>query len=94
MLQKNVLHIVERAESAKTINNTILVLIMKVSNPSKLSQFRPISLCIVVQKIASKVLANCLEKILPNIISEEQSDFVLGWLINNNIISAYECLHY
>jgi hypothetical protein len=93
-VSRAVLDIVEGKESAETINETILVLIPKVKNPTLLLQFRPISLCNIFYKIASKVLANRLKVILLKVISEEQCAFILGRLITDNIISAYECLHF
>jgi len=76
------------------MNRTYIALIPKCKKPSSPKDFRPISLCNVVMKIVTKTIANRLNAILPDIIDEEQSAFVKGWLITDNALIAMECFHW
>ena len=51
-------------------NETDIVLIPKVKEPKKVTDYRPISLCNVMFTIASKAIANRMKKFLPSIISD------------------------
>lgn len=68
-------------------------MIPKVKNPSLTKDYRSISLCNVIYKLISKVLANWLKHLLPKIISQYQNAFIPDKLISDNIILAYKALH-
>ena len=48
------------------VNHTFITLIPKVDNPEYVHQYRPISLCNVLYKNFSKVIANRLKKFCPS----------------------------
>ncbi|KAK3204560.1 hypothetical protein Dsin_018606 [Dipteronia sinensis] len=56
----------------KKLNATILVLVSKVPNPSKMKDFRPISCCNTLYKIIAKIIANRIKSCLPDIINPSQ----------------------
>ncbi|KAL6228109.1 hypothetical protein ACLB2K_002063 [Fragaria x ananassa] len=84
----------ESEERLREINYTHVTLIPKVKTPDTMNQLRPISLCNVLYKIGSKVLANRMKPMLESIISESEIAFVLGRHISDNSIIAFEVSHY
>jgi hypothetical protein len=93
-VKAEVLVVLNGGQLPENWNETVIVLIPKVKNPEKLKDLRPISLCNVLYKLVSKVLANRLKNILPGIIAPSQSAFVPGKLITHNVVLAYELTHY
>ncbi|KAL6141778.1 hypothetical protein ACLB2K_060065 [Fragaria x ananassa] len=78
----------------RDVNYTHICLILKVANPTQVSDLRPIALCNVLYKICSKAIANRLKKHLAGIISPFQSAFIPGRLITDNSLIATEVSHF
>lgn len=87
-LTKAVLEFFESGQLLKQWNCTAISLIPKRTGAEKLGDFRPISLCNVVYKIISKILARRLQAITPDMISNSQSAFVKGRLLVENVLLA------
>ncbi|KAH1056917.1 hypothetical protein J1N35_034982 [Gossypium stocksii] len=86
--------ILRRDRNVESLNETIIVLIPKIKNPRDMTNFCPITLCRVVYKIVAKVLANRLKDTISKSISQNQSTFVPGWMIHDNILISHELAHY
>ncbi|KAL0287958.1 UNVERIFIED_CONTAM: hypothetical protein Sangu_2668400 [Sesamum angustifolium] len=78
----------------RSFTATSIILIPKNDSPQSWSEFKPISLCNVTNKILSKLLYNKISQALPDLISPSQSGFVPGRLIANNILLAQEMTHH
>lgn len=50
------------------ISKSNMVLIPKKDNPVRVTNFRPISICNVIYKIISKILANLLKPLIPTLV--------------------------
>lgn len=80
--------------SWKEINRTDLVLIPKCKYPVHPKDFRPISLCNAIYKVAAKIYSNRITLVLPTLISENQSGFVNGRLVTDAATIRIDAMFY
>ena len=64
------------------INRTILALLPKVSTPTHVNDFRPISCCNVIYKCISKIITNRIKDGLDDVVSNNQSALI-SFLLKN-----------
>lgn len=74
----------------KSLNQTYITLIPKISFPKEVSHFLPISPCNVTYKIISKILVNKLKPLMDKLVSPFQNVFIQGRSIIDNILLAHE----
>uniref|UniRef100_A0A803Q9W0 Reverse transcriptase n=1 Tax=Cannabis sativa TaxID=3483 RepID=A0A803Q9W0_CANSA len=92
-ITKVCLDILNNNKDCRQLNKTLLCLIPKIRQPKQVGDYRPISLCNVSYKIIAKCLANRMKDSLKEVISENQSAFIRGRLIQDNAILGFESLH-
>lgn len=77
-----------RSRLVNKVNSIIITLIPKVDNLTSLKDYRPISCCIY--KCITKISANWLKVVLPELINEVRTTFIPGRKIS--ILLAQEIL--
>nr|GEV15528.1 hypothetical protein [Tanacetum cinerariifolium] len=77
----------------KELNHIIIALILKVNSSMSINDYRLISYCNVLLKCISSIIANRKKDCLQNLVSLNQSAFVSGRRISNNILLIQELMH-
>ncbi|GJW40424.1 protein LAZ1, partial [Tanacetum coccineum] len=77
----------------KEINHTFLALIPKVATPLKVNDYHPISCCNVIYKFISKILTKRIIEGIKEVVSDNQSAFIPGRRISDNILITQEVMH-
>ena len=84
-----------KGELSSTQKEGIITCIPKGKKDKQyLKNWRPISLLNVVYKLASACIANRLKGVLPKLIHEDQTGFISGRYIGENIRNIYDLLYY
>ncbi|KAL4302194.1 hypothetical protein GQ457_10G025130 [Hibiscus cannabinus] len=74
-------------------NSTILTLVPKVEVPAHATDFRPIACCSTIYKCITKILTNRLKSCLPSVILPNQSAFLQGRDLVENVLLAQEIIN-
>jgi len=74
----------------QSINGSYITLIPKVNGASRPSDFRPISLLNTSVKLITKLLHNCLQTVVLNLIHKNQYGFIQSRIIQDCVAWAFE----
>ena len=82
-------------ELSTTQKEGIITCLPKGDKPKQfLKNWRPISLLNTTYKLASAVIANRIKAVLPHIINSDQTGFISGRYIGENIRTLYDLMNY
>ncbi|XP_021996206.1 uncharacterized protein LOC110893404 [Helianthus annuus] len=90
---KAVLDFFDNGKLLKQVNHTIIALIPKKDTPNSVLDYRPISCCNVLFKCVSKIITDRLKGSLNRLVSINQSAFIPGRKITDNILLTQELMH-
>jgi hypothetical protein len=74
----------------ESINGSYVTLIPKISSPTSVGDYRPISLLNTSMKILTKILANRLQLVITSLIHQNQYGFIQGRTIQDCLAWAFE----
>ena len=77
----------------KSLDSTYITLILKKDHSDSFNDYCPISLCNLLYKLISNIIAETLKSFLAKFILEEQFDFLLDRQITNVVGVVQECLN-
>jgi hypothetical protein len=76
-----------------SLNFGIITLLPKISDATRIQQYRPICLLNVLFKIFTKVLNNRILKVADKLIGPSQSAFIPGRYIMEGVVILHETIH-
>jgi len=79
-------------EMARSMKHGLITLIYKKGDKRKLKNYRPISLLNTDYKILSRIMSNRLKKVLPDIISQDQTSCIVGRDISDTVSSIRDII--
>uniref|UniRef100_A0A803P4K7 Reverse transcriptase domain-containing protein n=1 Tax=Cannabis sativa TaxID=3483 RepID=A0A803P4K7_CANSA len=85
-VSRAIAHFFETGLLPSNLNHTAISLVLKVKNPSKAVDFRPIACCSTIYKCISKLLCLRLSEVLPTLVHQNQGAFVNGRYIAHNVL--------
>ncbi|MFS7946370.1 putative RNA-directed DNA polymerase [Helianthus anomalus] len=88
-----VLDFFDNGKLLKQVNHTILALVPKKDTPNTVLDYRPISCYNVLFKCVSKIITDRIKGSLNNLVGINQSAFIPGRKISDNILLTQELMH-